>query len=196
MSTIAWAIIGAIAGGALGAVAVWFFAVRRAGPMSVNEMKKENERFREEVNAHFVQTAELINELTDSYKRVFDHLSDGAERLVDNEALRERMPQVGRHEVRLRHIGAPRDAGATGGATVEASAAKPVKAPSDKPEASGKSKPSDTSKPSDKPDSSGKSGSEARDGSSQSSKSGKPGESSSADRPATGQGDNAASRKD
>lgn len=109
MGTIAWAIIALIVGTAIGAGVVWMFAVRRAGPMSVNEMKKENARFREEVNAHFVQTAELINELTDSYKKVFDHLSDGAERLVDKEAVRERMPQVGQQEVRLRHIGAPRD---------------------------------------------------------------------------------------
>ncbi len=152
MSTIAWAIIGAIAGGALGAGAVWFFAVRRAGPMSVNEMKKENERFREEVNAHFVQTAELINELTDSYKRVFDHLSDGAERLVDNDALRERMPQVGRQEVRLRHIGAPREPGAAKrSATVEASAARPAKAPSDKPAPSGETAARDDSPKSNAP---------------------------------------------
>lgn len=109
MEAITWIIVGLIAGAAIGAGAVWLFAVRRAGPMSVGEMKKENERFREEVNAHFVQSAELINELTDSYKKVFDHLSDGAERLVDKDAVRERMPQVGRQEVRLRHIGAPKD---------------------------------------------------------------------------------------
>lgn len=109
MNTLIWAIIALVAGAALGAGAVWMFAVRRAGPMSVNELKKENERFREEVNAHFVQSAQLINELTDSYKKVFDHLSDGADRLVDKEVVRERMPQVGRQEVRLRHIGAPRD---------------------------------------------------------------------------------------
>jgi uncharacterized protein len=116
VSALTWTIIGLIAGAAIGAGAVWIFAVRRAGPMSVNEMKKENEHFREEVNAHFVQTAELINELTDSYKAVFDHLSDGAERLVDKEAVRERMPQVGHHdEVRLRHIGAPKDYRSAGG---------------------------------------------------------------------------------
>lgn len=109
MGTIAWSIIALIVGGAVGAAAVWMFAVRRAGPLSVSEMKRENERFREEVNAHFVQSAELINELTDSYKKVFDHLSDGADRLVDSEAVRERMPQVGHSEVRLRHIGAPKD---------------------------------------------------------------------------------------
>jgi uncharacterized membrane-anchored protein YhcB (DUF1043 family) len=187
--------IGAIAGGALGAIAVWFFAVRRAGPMSVNEMKKENERFREEVNAHFVQTAELINELTDSYKRVFDHLSDGAERLVDSEALRDRMPQVGRQEVRLRHIGAPRDAGATGGATVETSAAKPVKSPSDSPRASDEAESSVKDKSSsdkDKSDHSHSSGRPEPDPKAGSSRSGE----SSFDRPASQAGGDADSRKD
>lgn len=117
MDTIVWAVVGLVLGGAIGAGLVWILAVRRAGPMSVSEMKKENERFREEVNAHFVETAQLINELTDSYKKVFDHLSEGAERLVDKDAVRERMPQVGQQEVRLRHIGAPseRDGSAQGG---------------------------------------------------------------------------------
>lgn len=142
MSTLVWAIIALVAGAALGAGAVWMFAVRRAGPMSVNEMKKENERFREEVNAHFVQSAQLINELTDSYKKVFDHLSDGADRLVDREAVRERMPQVGHAEVRLRHIGAPKDFSAGNRARADD---KPGKA--DKP-ASGRPDPkSEGSKP-------------------------------------------------
>jgi uncharacterized membrane-anchored protein YhcB (DUF1043 family) len=104
-----WGIIGLIVGLAVGAGIVWLIVARKTNVVSVNQLKVENERFREEVNAHFVQSAQLINELTDSYKKVFDHLSDGAERLVDKEAVRERMPQVGRQEVRLRHIGAPKD---------------------------------------------------------------------------------------
>ncbi|WP_116651809.1 YhcB family protein [Wenzhouxiangella sediminis] len=109
-----WGIIGLLVGLAVGAALVWLLVARRTHAPSVNQLKAENERFREEVNAHFVQTAQLINELTDSYKKVFDHLSDGAERLVDKEAVRERMPQVGHREVRLRHIGAPRDYRPTG----------------------------------------------------------------------------------
>lgn len=125
MDSIMWAVVGLVVGGAIGAGLVWILAVRRAGPMSVSEMKKENERFREEVNAHFVETAQLINELTDSYKKVFDHLSEGAERLVDKEAVRERMPQVGQQEVRLRHIGATseRSGSAQGGSAPGASSA-------------------------------------------------------------------------
>lgn len=104
-----WILIGLVIGLAAGAGATWYFLSGRGGSPSVEQLKKENERFREEVNAHFVQTAELINQLTDSYKAVFDHLSDGADRLVDKEAVRERMPRVSDREVRLKHIGSPKD---------------------------------------------------------------------------------------
>lgn len=124
MSSMTWGIIGLIIGLAVGAGIVWLIVARKTDIVSVNQLKVENDRFREEVNAHFVQSAQLINELTDSYKKVFDHLSDGAERLVDKEAVRERMPQVGRQEVRLRHIGAPKDYRP---ATGPAETAKPAK---------------------------------------------------------------------
>jgi uncharacterized protein len=99
-------IIALILGALLGATGVWLWLRQRGvGGESVAEIKKENARFREEVNEHFVQTAELINQLTDSYKAVFDHLSDGADKLVDEDAVRERMPRVSDQEVRLKHIG-------------------------------------------------------------------------------------------
>ncbi len=97
----------------VGATAVWLWLDSKASdPESVETLKRENELFREEVNEHFVQTAELINQLTDSYKAVFDHLSDGAEKLVDEKAIRERMPQVTDEEIRLKRLGAPREAAA------------------------------------------------------------------------------------
>lgn len=105
-----WILIGLVIGLAAGAGAAWYVLAGRGGSSpTADELKRENERIREEVNAHFVQTAELINQLTDSYKAVFDHLSDGADRLVDKEAVRERMPRVSDREVRLKHIGSPED---------------------------------------------------------------------------------------
>jgi len=98
-------VIGVVAGFIAGGLVVWLLGARRRHEPTVGQLKAENVRFREEVNAHFVRSAQLINELTDSYKKVFDHLSDGAERLVDPKTMRERMPQVGQKEVRLRHIG-------------------------------------------------------------------------------------------
>lgn len=103
-------IAGVVIGLMIGATAAWLWLDRKANNAgSVESLKRENERFREEVNEHFVQTAELINQLTDSYKAVFDHLSEGAERLVDEKAVRERMPQVSDEEIRLKRIGAQRD---------------------------------------------------------------------------------------
>lgn len=107
-----WGLLGLLAGVALGGAGVWLLWRLRSGsdtPDAIARIRRDNERFRQEVDAHFIQTAELINQLTDSYKAVFDHLSDGAERLVDRDAVRERMPQVSAREVRLRHIGAPRE---------------------------------------------------------------------------------------
>jgi uncharacterized membrane-anchored protein YhcB (DUF1043 family) len=101
-------VIGLLAGLIIGA-SITIILRRRSGgsDQSVESLKRENERFREEVNEHFVQTAELINQLTDSYKAVFDHLSEGAEKLVEPEVIRERLPQVGDEEIRLKRIGAP-----------------------------------------------------------------------------------------
>jgi uncharacterized membrane-anchored protein YhcB (DUF1043 family) len=104
-------IIGILIGGT--AVAIWL-KKRGGSGETVASLKRENAQFREEVNEHFVQTAELINQLTDSYKAVFDHLSEGAEKLVDAEVVRERMPQVGHEEVRLKRIGTVKPSDAEG----------------------------------------------------------------------------------
>ena len=104
-----WAgITGVIIGILIGGTAAWIWLKSRpSGPDVVANIKRENEIFREEVNEHFIQTADLINQLTDSYKAVFDHLSEGAEKLVEPEVVRERMPQVSNEEVRLKRLGAP-----------------------------------------------------------------------------------------
>ena len=100
--------LGAGVGVAAVIVGLWVFWRRRQAAQSgrsVEALEQSHRQFREEVNQHFVETAELINHLTDSYKAVFDHLSQGAERLVEDQVVQERMPKVGDQEVRLKHIG-------------------------------------------------------------------------------------------
>ncbi len=99
------ATIAAVIGFALGALVVWLIDRKRGGGTSVAALKQEHEQFREQVTTHFVETADLINKLTDSYKDVFDHLSKGAETLVDDKSLRDRMPRVSDQEVRLKRLG-------------------------------------------------------------------------------------------
>ena len=106
MTDTGWIAGALVLGFAIGALVVWLINRKAAGPNhSVKALREESERFREQVNDHFVETAELINQLTDSYKKVFDHLSDGAERLVDEKVIRERMPEVSDQEIRLKRIG-------------------------------------------------------------------------------------------
>lgn len=107
MEIVIWTIVGVVLGAAIGSVATWWWNRARGGGDTIGQLKRENQKFREEVTEHFVETARLINQLTDSYKEVFDHLSKGANELADEKALAEKMPQVGDEEVRLRRIGAP-----------------------------------------------------------------------------------------
>lgn len=119
-----WLLVGLIVGGAIGAVATWWISRARGGVVSVMQLKQENDKFRDEVAEHFVETARLINHMSESYKQVFDHLSRGAEKLVDDEKLAERLPPATGQEVRLSHFGASASAAASGEKAGAGSSAK------------------------------------------------------------------------
>jgi uncharacterized membrane-anchored protein YhcB (DUF1043 family) len=52
-------------------------------------LKEEYARYKENVGRHFVQTSTLVNNLTQSYKDVHQHLSNGAQSLCDAELAME-----------------------------------------------------------------------------------------------------------
>ena len=145
-------IAGVVIGLMVGATAIWLWMDKKVGdPDSVETLKRENQIFRDQVNEHFVQTAELINQLTDSYKAVFDHLSEGAEKLVDEKAVRERMPQVSAEEIRLKRLGAPREevdvAAEESSVAEEETRAEEPEVAADQEDASRKSEESDSTQP-------------------------------------------------
>lgn len=177
MEIVTWLIVGLVVGGAIGALATWYISRARGGAVSVMQLKKENEQFRNEVTEHFVETGRLINQMTDSYKQVFDHLSSGAEKLVDNKRLAERLPPTSGQEVKLSQFGASVAAGAnkTGsnqqsgfGDSTRASGADATKVPDRKNSKSSasadplKSKPSQTGGATGQQSSTGSSGGSAR----------------------------------
>ena len=47
----------------------------------LNESQRELSEYKEQVNGHFEKTAELVNNLTESYKEVHQHLAQGSEAL-------------------------------------------------------------------------------------------------------------------
>lgn len=49
--------------------------------------KDEFSRYREDVNGHFKTTAELIQQMTDSYKAVYRHLASGSQELCSGQVM-------------------------------------------------------------------------------------------------------------
>lgn len=89
----------------IGSLMTWLvFDLRENDVQNEDRVRAEGQKLREEVNQHFVTTAALVNELTDVYKELFDHLSDGAGRLVEPDAI-DRMPRVRDREVTIKRIG-------------------------------------------------------------------------------------------
>jgi len=84
MSTMAWLFILVIAVVAAFAIG-WFFATRtgRLGSLQTERdtAQAELQRYQEEVNTHFEKTAHLFNEVTGSYRSLYEHLASGSEKL-------------------------------------------------------------------------------------------------------------------
>ena len=52
----------------------------------LNGSRAEMDRYKEEVTTHFEQTAALVNELTEQYRKVHQHLATGAQNLCPDQA--------------------------------------------------------------------------------------------------------------
>ena len=98
-------IIGLLLGLIIGGAGAWYWRGKNDPESALRDLREQNESLRRDVADHFVHTADLVNSLTDSYKEVFDHLRDGAERLVDQDTLKERLSYTGRKQVTLHMIG-------------------------------------------------------------------------------------------
>ena len=59
----------------------------------LDEKTEELEVYREDVSDHFLKTAELVDNLTQSYKAVYDHLEGGAYQLIGDEKFRKQLEQ-------------------------------------------------------------------------------------------------------
>lgn len=98
-------LIGLIVGLVVGAIVMLMFQRKQGGNQTLHELQQEHDIFREQVADHFVETANLVNHLTDSYKEVFDHLQSGAQSLVDEKTLRDKLPRMDEEAVVLKRLG-------------------------------------------------------------------------------------------
>ena len=66
---------------------------------------REMSGYKSQVDDHFVETAALINQMTQSYKAVYDHLEKGAVSLVGKENMQKRLGNIRSEPVKLEYIG-------------------------------------------------------------------------------------------
>ena len=83
--------ISAAVGVVVGACGFWLIASRNKGgaigsKKQIRDLTEKLEIQQQQIDAHFVTTADLVNKLTLTYKEVYDHLSQGAQTLCDVDA--------------------------------------------------------------------------------------------------------------
>ncbi|UJF24271.1 DUF1043 family protein [Suttonella sp. R2A3] len=107
-------IIAGAVGFVIGAVIFGIIAISRKSKDSkdYSALKKEFDTYRSEVNAHFAKTADAVDNLTKSYKEVFNHLSDGAQHLMDDKALQAQLEKRQGKAVTLAYLVDEQDASA------------------------------------------------------------------------------------
>ena len=90
-------IISLVAGTMIGALAYRLFApsVQRAGKIEteLNVAREELNSYKSSVNQHFNQTSELVNDLTQNYVKVYQHLAEGAQTLGDSKTFANLLEQ-------------------------------------------------------------------------------------------------------
>ena len=84
-------VITAVLAAAILGAFIGFFISQKTGASLENQRQMENqfkdmqqqqENYQQEVSEHFVETAELLNQLTNSYRDVHNHLAKGAQKLA------------------------------------------------------------------------------------------------------------------
>jgi uncharacterized membrane-anchored protein YhcB (DUF1043 family) len=78
-------ILGFLLGTVLGCIVAWFVIGRNGRTLQLQlELEQLKERFtdyRDQVTQHFMRTSDLVQEMTQSYRAVYEHLATGAQHL-------------------------------------------------------------------------------------------------------------------
>jgi len=81
-----------LAGIAIGVLIMYFLSGKgSSSAKSVAQVEEKLTKYQEDVVSHFEQTADLVDELTQSYKKVFDHLGQSARELLTDEQVKEQI---------------------------------------------------------------------------------------------------------
>ncbi|MFM1896726.1 MAG: hypothetical protein RLZZ385_1800 [Pseudomonadota bacterium] len=58
----------------------------------IQKLQQDHNRYRDDVSEHFSTTAELVHQMTESYRDVYQHLATGAQELCSGEVANKLLP--------------------------------------------------------------------------------------------------------
>jgi len=93
-----------VLGLALGMMLVTLWNNKKGSRSTVKEMEQRLDDYQHKVEDHFAKTADLIDNLTDSYQAVFTHLSESAEDLLTDEQIRNQLINRRSREVTIKYL--------------------------------------------------------------------------------------------
>jgi len=97
-------VLAGLVGLVIGGVFMYFALRKKAPNQSVKAVEEQLHQYQQDVEAHFAKTADLIDNLTHSYKEVFEHLSESAETLLTEEQIKEQLLNRKAREVTIKDL--------------------------------------------------------------------------------------------
>jgi uncharacterized membrane-anchored protein YhcB (DUF1043 family) len=89
----------------IGALIMYFVAGSSKGSQqTISNLEKELESYKQDVAEHFEQTADLVDDMTKSYKKVFDHLGQSAKKLMTEEQYQKQLELRKGNQVTLGYL--------------------------------------------------------------------------------------------
>lgn len=104
MEGLIYMVFAGVAGLLLGMLVMHLLHQKTTSNNDVQSVQQKLDDYQAEVESHFSKTADLIDNLTESYKEVFDHLSDSAEHLLTDEQIQNQLINRKSREVTIKYL--------------------------------------------------------------------------------------------
>jgi uncharacterized membrane-anchored protein YhcB (DUF1043 family) len=100
-------ILAGVVGLLVGLLVMWLLLRQSGGQKKQHEaLVQKFSDYRQDVDKHFVETAAAVDELNRSYQKVVQHLSQGAQNLMGQEALQEQLAKRSNKSVTVAYLAA------------------------------------------------------------------------------------------
>ncbi len=104
MNGMVYIMVGGIFGLLLGMLIMYLLQKKNLQNSDAHAVQEKLDAYQEQVEGHFAKTADLIDNLTESYKAVFEHLSDSAESLLTEEQIKNQLVNRKSREVTIKYL--------------------------------------------------------------------------------------------